>query len=223
MTEEEFKRCLPANLKGSLDDSIREQLNKCLEDPYTRETMSQNLLGYTTILSQGKFKLESYINAVRYCTYKTMGDNNITAYKKVFPERITEWEAAKLPVNAINAYVSAFNKSKLVTLVYQSLAIPTSILNQDVFQEAINVQRQLMLDPSVKPLVRCQAAKALMDTLKPEEVKQMELSVQVKESNIVEELRKTTLELAKKQLSALNNGASLQDIIDAEIVEKSDE
>jgi hypothetical protein len=185
--------------------------------------MSQNLLGYTSILSQGKFKLESYINAVRYCTYKTMGDNNITAYKKVFPERITEWEQSNLPANAISAYISAFNKSKLVTLVYQALAIPTAILNQDVFQEAINVQRQLMLDPSVKPLVRCQAAKALMDTLKPEEVKQMELSVQVKESNVVEELRKTTLELAKKQLSALNKGASLQDIIDAEIVEKTDE
>lgn len=223
MTEDEFKRCLPANLKGSLDDSIRVQLNQCLEDPYTREVMSQNLLGYTSILSQGKFKLESYINAVRYCTYKTMGDNNITAYKKVFPERITEWEQSNLPANAISAYISAFNKSKLVTLVYQALAIPTAILNQDVFQEAINVQRQLMLDPSVKPLVRCQAAKALMDTLKPEEVKQMELSVQVKESNVVEELRKTTLELAKKQLSALNKGASLQDIIDAEIVEKTDE
>ena len=224
MTEQEFKRCLPVSLKGSLDDSIREQLNKCLEDPYTRETMAQNLMGYTSILSQGRFKLSSYINAVRYVTYKAMGDNNIQAYQKVFPERITDWKNQCLPANEINAYVSAFNRSKLVTLVYQSLAIPTAILNQDVFQEAINVQRNIMLDPSVKPMVRSQAAKALMDCLKPEEVKQMELSVAVKESNTIEELRKVTLELAKNQLAAIKEGgAHLNDIIDSTLIEVPNE
>jgi hypothetical protein len=223
MTEQEFKRCLPAALKGSMDDSVREQFNKCLEDPYTRDIMGQNLIGYTSVLQQGKFKLSSYISAVRYCTYKSMGDTNIMAYKKTFPERFTEFEDKDLPMNQINSYVTAYNKSKLVTLVYQALAIPTSILNQDVFQEAINVQRSLMLDPKVSPMVRCQSAKALMDCLKPEEVKQMELSVSVKESDTVEELRKTTNELAKAQLKALQNGADLTALLNAEIVEvKSD-
>lgn len=64
MTEEEFKRCLPANLKGSVDDSIRQQLNNCLTDPDIREVMSQNLLGYTDVLAQGRFKLSSYISAI---------------------------------------------------------------------------------------------------------------------------------------------------------------
>ena len=223
MTEQEFKRCLPAALKGSMDDSVREQFNKCLEDPYTRDIMGQNLIGYTSVLQQGKFKLSSYISAVRYCTYKSMGDTNIMAYKKTFPERFTEFEDRDLPMNQINSYVTAYNKSKLVSLVYQALAIPTSILNQDVFQEAINVQRSLMLDPKVSPMVRCQSAKALMDCLKPEEVKQMELSVSVKESDTVEELRKTTNELAKAQLKALQNGADLTALLNAEIVEvKSD-
>jgi hypothetical protein len=223
MTEQEFKRCLPAALKGSMDDSVREQFNKCLEDPYTRDIMGQNLIGYTSVLQQGKFKLSSYISAVRYCTYKSMCDTNIMAYKKTFPERFTEFEDKDLPMNQINSYVTAYNKSKLVSLVYQALAIPTSILNQDVFQEAINVQRSLMLDPKVSPMVRCQSAKALMDCLKPEEVKQMELSVSVKESDTVEELRKTTNELAKAQLKALQNGADLTALLNAEIVEvKSD-
>ena len=62
-----------------------------------------------------------------------------------------------------------------------------------------------------------------MDCLKPEEVKQMELSVSVKESDTVEELRKTTNELAKAQLKALQNGADLTALLNAEIVEvKSD-
>lgn len=218
ITEQEFKRCLPATLKGSIDDSIRVQLNNCLNDPDMREIMGQNILGYTSVISQGKFKLSSYLSAVQYCTYKSMGDTNILAYKKTFPDRYTEWENTQLPMNQRNAYVTAYNKSKLVSLIYQALAIPTSILNQDVFQEAINVQRSLMLDPKVSPMVRCQSAKALMDCLKPEEVKQMELSVNIKESDTVEELRKTTNELAKAQLKALQEGGNLIDMINAPIV-----
>lgn len=222
MTEDEFKRCLPPSIRGSIDDSIRVQLNECLNDPDMREAISQNLIGYTNVISQGRFKLSSYISAVQYCTYKSMGDTNILAYKKTFPSRWTEWEHKQVPLNQRTSYITLYNKSKLVTLIYQALAIPTAILNADVFQEAINVQRQLMLDPSVKPLVRCQAAKALMDTLKPEEVKQMEVAVNIKESDTVEELRKTTAELAKAQLEALRKGADIESILGSKIVQDAE-
>jgi hypothetical protein len=187
-----------------------------------REAISQNLIGYTNVISQGRFKLSSYISAVQYCTYKSMGDTNILAYKKTFPQKWTEWENQQVPLNQRTSYVTVYNKSKLVTLIYQALAIPTAILNADVFQEAINVQRQLMLDPSVKPLVRCQAAKALMDTLKPEEVKQMEVAVNIKESDTVEELRKTTAELAKAQLEALKKGADIESILGSKIIQDAE-
>jgi hypothetical protein len=68
-------------------------------------------------------------------------------------------------------------------------------------------------------MVRCQAAKALMDCLKPEEVKQMEVAVNIKESDTVEELRKTTMELAKAQMEALKKGADVTAILNAPIVQ----
>lgn len=219
---EEFKRCLPASVRGSVSDEIREAFNSCLADPNTREVMSQNLLGYTDVISKGKFKLENYISAVRYCTYKSMGNTNILAYKKTFPERYSSYVDQNMEMKDINSLISAYNKSKLVTLIYQSMMIPTYILNQDVFQEAINVQRQLMLDPNTKPLIRTQAAKALMDTLKPPEIKQMELEVSIKETDTMAELRKVTTELAKAQLDAINNGSTVTDIIDAQLVQDAE-
>ena len=69
ITEQEFKRCLPASLKAGIDDTVRQQFNACLSDPNIRDIMGQNLIGYTSVLQQGKFKLSSYISAVRYCTY----------------------------------------------------------------------------------------------------------------------------------------------------------
>ena len=126
------------------------------------------------------------------------------------------------PDKDINSMVSAYNKSKLVSKLFESMMIPTYIINQEVFQQAINVQREIMLDPTVKPLVRSQAAKALMDTLKPPEVKQMELSVAVKETDTVTELRKATTELAKAQLEALRKGGNIESILNSHIVQDAE-
>ena len=219
---DQFKRCLPSNLKGNVTDSIVERFNEVLNDPIAREAIADNLLGFTNVISQGKFKLESYLYAVKYVTYKAMGDTNIQAYRKTFPQRVQDLIDKGVPDKDINSMVSAYNKSKLVTLLFEAMMIPTYILNQDVFQEAINVQRKLMLDPTVKPLVRCQAAKALMDTLKPPEVKQMELAVSVKETDTVTELRKATTELARAQIDALRKGGSLEAILNSKIVQDAE-
>lgn len=219
---EQFKRCLPSNVRGNVTEEIVERFNEVLNDPLAREAVAENLIGFTNVISQGKFKLESYLYAVKYVTYKAMGDSNILAYRKTFPQRVQDLIDRGVPDKDINSMVSAYNKSKLVTLIFQAMAIPTHILNQDLFQEALNVQRQLMLDPTVKPLVRCQAAKALMDTLKPPEVKQMELAVSVKETDTVTELRKATTELAKAQLEALRKGGDLESIINAQIIQDAE-
>ena len=219
---DQFKRCLPSNLKGNVTEEIVERFNEVLNDPIAREAIADNLLGFTNVISQGKFKLESYLYAVKYVTYKAMGDTNIQAYRKTYPQRVQDLIDKGTPDKDINSMVSAYNKSKLVTLLFEAMMIPTYILNQDVFQEAINVQRKLMLDPTVKPLVRCQAAKALMDTLKPPEVKQMELAVSVKETDTVTELRKATTELARAQIDALRKGGSLEAILNSKIVQDAE-
>ena len=219
---EQFKRCLPSNLKGNVTEDVVERFNEVLNDPISREAIADNIIGYTNVISQGKFKLESYLYAVKYVTYKSMGDTNIQAYRKTFPQRVQDLIDKGTPDKDINSMVSAYNKSKLVTKLFESMMIPTHILNQEAFQQAINVQRELMLDPNVKPLVRCQAAKALMDTLKPPEVKQMELSVAVKETDTVTELRKATTELAKAQIDALRKGGSLEAILNSKIVQDAE-
>lgn len=219
MTEDEFKRCLPASLRGSVDDSIRQQLNDCLADPNTREVIAQNLLGYTDVISQGKFKLGSYISAIRYVSYKVMGNTNILAYQKTFPDRYSDMVANGVTPKDINSYISAYNKSKLVTLIYEAMMIPTYILNQDVFQEAINTQREIMNNDKYSPMARVQAAKSLLDTLKPPELKKMQVDVSVKESDTIAQLQKTTQELAQLQLQQLKQGTSLQDILNQPIIE----
>lgn len=219
ITEDDFKKCLPAQFRGNVDDSIRQQLNDCLSDPLLRDEMSQNIIGYTTVLQQGKFKLESYLNAVRYTTYKAMGDTNVLAYKKTFPERFAEMESKGMPPKDINSYISSYNKSKLVTLIYEAMMIPTHILNQDVFQEAINTQREIMLNPKYSPMARSSAAKSLLDTLKPPELKKMELDIAVKDNDTIAQLKQSTDKLAEIYLKAMNRGTTLEEILNMPVVE----
>lgn len=223
ITEAEFKRCLPASIRGSVDDTIRQQLNDCLADPDTREILSQNLLGYTDVIQQGKFKLSSYISAIRYVTYKVMGNTNLLAYQKTFPDRYSDYLSKGMQPKDINSLISGYNKSKLVTLIYEAMMIPTYILNQDVFQEAINTQREIMSNPKYSPMARVSAAKSLLDTLKPPELKKMQLDVSVKESDTIEQLKKTTEQLAQLQLQQLQAGSvSLKDIIETPIIKEAE-
>lgn len=223
MTEEEFTRCLPSQFKGSVSDEVRTLLNDVMADKDTRDAVCENLIGFTNVLSQGKFKLDAYINAVKYVSYKAMGDTNKTAYSKTFPAKITDFKQRGMLEKDINSLITAYNKSKLVTLLYEQTMIPTYILNQDVFQEAINTQREIMLNTSYSAMARTAAARSLMDILKPPETKKMELDVNINgTSDILADLRKTTEDLAKAQIESLNNGKSIVDILNAPIIEDAE-
>lgn len=76
-----------------------------------------------------------------------------------------------------------------------------------------------MNNDRVSPMARVQAAKSLLDTLKPPELKKMQLDVSVKESDTIVQLEKTTQQLAQLQLQQLQQGAKLQDVLNQPIIE----
>ena len=54
---DQFKRCLPSNLKGNVTEEIVERFNEVLNDPVAREAIQDNLIGFTNVISQGKLTL----------------------------------------------------------------------------------------------------------------------------------------------------------------------
>ena len=45
----------------------------------------------------------------------------------------------------ISSFVTSYNKNKLVNLILEQSMIPSWVLNQDMYQKALNVQCELML------------------------------------------------------------------------------
>lgn len=205
LTVDQFKLALPDKVKKSVNQELVDQINKTLSDPDMFENYRDNLLSYTKVMQDGRFKISEYVNAVKYVSHKLMGCTNIDAYSKTFPDKIQRFAAQGVVAKDVASYVTAYNKSKLVNLIFEQTLIPSYVLNQDMFQRALNVQADLMVNANSEK-VRSDAANSLLTHLKPPEVKKVELDIGVKEDSSIAQLRQATLELARQQRLALQAG-----------------
>lgn len=112
----------------------------------------------------------------------------------------------KIPNSYLHSYAGIYSKSSLVTKMQAALIVPTHILYQDVFHQAVMVQYKIMLDDSINPKIRREAAGDIMTHLKPPEVKQMELQVDFNESNFLEQFKESMASLAQKQQELIMEG-----------------
>lgn len=181
------------------------------------DLLRENILGYMDVLQEGKFKIEDYLNAVKYVSYKLMGKSNRASYSLTFPDRYTRLMADPTLCEEIDSYVTAYNKGKLVNLILAQTMVPTHVLNQDLFQRALNVQAELMMTAKSE-MVRSQAASALMTVLKTPETAKVQLDVNVKHDNSIEQLQEMMVQLATRQQAAIASGIPLKQITSQPLV-----
>lgn len=218
LTVEEFKQALPDKVKASVNQALIDQVNNVLSDPEMFENYRNNLISYGHVMQDGRFKITEYLNAVMYVSYKLMGKSNIEAYSKTFPDKIARFSQQGVAAKDIASYVTAYNKSKLVNLIFAQTLIPSWVLNQDAYQKAINVQLELMVRASSEK-VRCDAANSLLTHLKPPEKTEVELKVSTTETSAIKELRQNMLELAAAQRQAITAGVlNAQQIAHSKVV-----
>lgn len=207
LTLEQFRDVLPKQVRGAISDTLIDAVNDAISNSELRENFRDNLLSYTSVMKDGKFKIESYINAVKYVSLKLLGSSNVDAYLKTFPDKhqwfITQGTSAK----DISAYVAAYNKTKLVNLIFAQTLVPFHVLNADLYQKALNVQVALMTDLDVSPKVRSDAANSVLTHLKPPEVTKIELDVK-DDKSMLAGMRQTMLELAAMQHKNIKLGIS---------------
>ena len=234
LTIDTVKKALPPQLNTTVSQNMVDQLNNLSNDPEAARVMRDNFISYTNVMKDGKFKLDDYVHAVAYVSYKMMGYNNRESYSRTFPGRYQNLVAAGKNDKDISSYVAAYNKNKLVNLVLEQTLIPVHVLNQDIFQKAINAQADLMINAKSEK-VRADAANSLLTHLKKPESKAVELDINVKESEGLRDLKDTLQEMAKQQQDMIEGGQSTKtiahqnlirsdDVEDAEIIEeKTDE
>lgn len=205
LTLEEFRQALPDKMKKSINQQLIDQVNTTLSNPEEYENYRNNLVGYASVMRDGKFKIDQYLDAVRYISFKLLGATNIEAYMKAFPDKYNKFIADGVSAKDISSYVSAYNKGKLVNLIFEQTIIPTHVLNQDMYQRALNEQMVLGLTAKSEK-VRADALNSVMTQLRPPETKKFELDVNVKEDQTMNVLKNSMMELVAEQRRALQAG-----------------
>lgn len=218
LTVDQVVQVMPANLKSVVTPQLVNNINNVVNDPIVAEQIRNNFMSYTRVLQEGKFKTEDYLSAIMYVSYKLMGNSNQDAYCLTFPQRHATLVANGASAKDISSYVSAYAKGKLVNLILEQTLIPSWVLNQEIYQRAINKQADLMMNASSE-FVQQQAANSLLTHLtKPKEAGPL-VNINLNESSGMNELKDLLMRTAQKQQEAIKSGVSTKDIAGETLIE----
>lgn len=228
LTLKEVQDSLPAGQKGVITQDMVDQLNALSRDPEEARYIRENFISFSQVLAEGRFKLGDYVRAVMYVSHKVMGKSNLDSYKATFPERYQQMVADGRQPKDIASYVAAYNKGKLVNLVYERAMIPTWVLNQDMFQSALNTQYEIMNDVNVSDKVRVEAANSILTHLKKPETNKAELKIEIGMNDGMAALEKRLAEMAEVQqrtiegrmMTAQEVAALPMNIPDAQVIDE---
>lgn len=222
LTVDLVARALPPNLKTAATQSLVDSLNNIASDPELAGVMRDNFLSYTKVLQEGRYKVEDYLNAVKFVSFKLMGYNNKESYLRAFPQRHQALLAKGADDQTISAYVSMYAKGKLVNAILEQTLVPVWVLNQDLYQKALNTQAELMLTAKSE-MVKTTAANSILTHLKKPDAAGPLVNFDMREQSGVNELRGMLQEVAKRQIELIQKGVSTKEIaaqplVDAEVV-----
>ena len=204
LTKQQLQASMPKKFRHNVTDDMITFINSTEGDEF-RDIYKENLVGFADVIENGRYKMLDYINAVKFVSYKLIGDSNTVAYAKTFPDRYQRLVDKNTPTKTIASFSTAYNKGDLVHKILERTLVPVHILNMDVHQEAINTQAELMRTAKSET-VRQKAAECLITQLKAPEAAKIEVDVSYNNSSI-DELRETTRALAQQQLKMIQSGA----------------
>jgi hypothetical protein len=210
LTVDALKGVMPKRQKHNIDQHLVDELNKLVVDPEAREGFRENLLGYTNVLSDPNIKLNDYIQAVKYVSYKLLGYTNQESWMKTFPVRYQRLLDLKKGDGFVRSTVSCYNRGKLVNTILEQSLVPSWVLNHDLYQKALNTQLSLMMTADSEK-VRTEAANSLLVHLKQPETTKMTLDVNVTQDDSIKELRDAAVDLAKVQRLAIQQKLNTAD------------
>ncbi|MCF8861606.1 putative terminase small subunit [Agrobacterium phage OLIVR2] len=206
LTLEEVKSAVPTTLRASITQDYVDKLNGITTDPIVRDHIQRNFVSYTAVLKEGKFKTDDYLAAVAFVSFKLMGYTDKDSYAKTFPDRYTALVANGTPEKTISSYVSIYKKGKLVNLILEQSLVPSWVLNQHMYQEALNVQFELMRSADSEK-VRTEAANSLLTHLKkPEAAKGININLGEQDQQGMAALTQAITQLAQTQKTAIEMG-----------------
>ena len=219
---ESVRKLVPKNQRNLITQEFLDKLEASVNDSLVAEEFKENFVTYLNVLSKGKYKMEDYINAVKYVSFKLLGYSNINAYIATFPERYERLKAEGQ--TQIEAFVSMYNKNKLVIQIYEQTIVPSYVLNAPMHQQALNTLAAMIVDDDVRGMTKVKACEAILQYTKQPDIVKGELTIGIEQSDTINDLREITENLADTYKMMLEKkGMKLKDVAEANIIDVTPE
>ena len=215
---EAVKKLVPKAQRNLVTQEFVDKIVASVADSEVAEQFKENFITYINVLSKGKYKMEDYISAVKYISFKLLGYSNIKAYAATFPERYQRLKDEGQ--QQIEAFVSMYARGKLVNQIYEQTMVPTYVLNAPLHQEALNELAMMIKDPDVRGMTKVKACEAILQYTKQPDVVKGELTIGIEQSDTINDLREITENLADTYRVMLEKkGMRLKDVAEADIID----
>lgn len=219
---EAVRKLVPKTQRGLITQDFVDRIAASVADTEVAEQFKENFITYINVLSKGRYKMEDYVSAVKYISFKLLGYSNIKAYAATFPERYQRLKDEGQ--QQIEAFVSMYARGKLVNQIYEQTMVPTYVLNAPLHQEALNELAMMIKDPDVRGMAKVKACEAILQYTKQPEVVKGELTIGIEQSDTINDLREVTENLADTYRVMLEKkGVRLKDVAEANIIDVTPE
>ncbi len=217
MTIEELKAGVPKHSRGLISQKVVDVFNNLEgeEGEDFAEHYKQNFITLSRVLKGGEYRISDYISAVKFVSYKLLENTDIDSYMMTFPNRyarlLLKYENVgteeEIRAKSISPFVSAYKKNDLVAKLTEQALVPARILNAPMFQDALNVNYDLMYNARSE-IVQQKAADSLLVHLAQPEIQKIELEVGVKGQDEIGAMREEMRRLAGLQQGAIVAGSN---------------
>lgn len=217
ITLEVLKGVTPKKQRGLITQDLVDTINSWNEDPRLMDSFKENVLSYINVIQDGKYKIQDYVNAVRFVSYKLLGYSDIDAYAITFPDRYQRLLDDGVARADMSPYVAAYTKNKLVVKIFEQTIVPSYVLNAPMHQQALNILADIAIN-SRSDMARVNACNGILANTKPPEVAKIELDMKIDNKDAIADLRRATEELALQQLQSIKAGQAVKAIAESKIV-----
>jgi len=217
LTLEAVQKLVPKQQRTLITKEFLNRIERSVKRHDEAEEIKKNYISYLHVLKTGRYRMDDYLNAVTYVTFKLLNYTNINAYAATFPERYARITRDK---GQVDAYASLYNSNKLVNEIYAQTVIPTHILNAPLHQEALSTLAGVIKDPDIKGLVKVKACEAILEYTKAPTIIESKLTIGIEQQQTISDLRQVTEQLADTLKVALQEGkTNLRHVADMNIVD----
>jgi hypothetical protein len=216
ITIEILRDLAPKKTRSLITQDLVDKVNGWNEDPKLLGAFKDNVLTYIGVLKTGKYRIEEYMNAVRFVSYKLIGHSDIDAYAITFPDRYQRLIDEGTKRNDIAPYVSIYRKTQLVVKIFEQSIVPSHVLNAPMHQEALNTLADIALNGRSE-VARVSACTSILANTKPPEAAKVELDISIDKGSVIDDYESAMNAMVQQQLDLIEKGGDLKAIANASI------